>query len=63
MIEVIPKGRSKEDFEKAMSKFKKLVNASGIVKEVNERRYFITPSEKMKEKQRKAKYNKLNERQ
>jgi len=62
MIEVIPKGRTKEDFEKALSKFKKLVNNSGIVKEVNARRYFITPSEKKREKKSKAKYNQLNER-
>ena len=63
MIEVIPKSKSIEDFEKAFSKFKKLVNNSGVVKEVNERRYFITKSEKRRQKEKRGKYNSLNERQ
>ena len=63
MIEVIPRGKSKEDFEKALSKFRKLINSDGIVKEVTERRYFIKPSEKRKAKKKKAKYNQQNERQ
>ena len=34
------------DLNRAMRKIKKLVNQEGIIKEIRDRQYFVTPSEK-----------------
>ena len=34
------------DVNRAMRKLKKLVNQEGIIKEIRDRQYFVTPSEK-----------------
>ena len=43
-----------EPFEKALKRFKKKVEASGILKEVRRREHYLKPSIRKKEKQRAA---------
>lgn len=43
-----------EPFEKALKRFKKKVEAAGILKEVRKREYYMKPSVRKKEKQRAA---------
>lgn len=46
-MEVIIKNPGDEiEFEKAVKIFKKLVQKSGILQEINDRRYYIKPSER-----------------
>jgi len=49
MTEVHVKGKSDDDFKKAMSKFKKLVSKEGVIREVKDRRYFKKKSQKQRE--------------
>lgn len=48
-----------EDFEKAIKRFKRLVEKEGIVKECKRRQYFIKPSTKKYEKNKKIKNREL----
>jgi small subunit ribosomal protein S21 len=43
-----------EPFEKALKRFKKKVEAAGILKEVRRREHYLKPSIRRKEKQRTA---------
>jgi small subunit ribosomal protein S21 len=43
-----------EPFEKALKRFKKKVEAAGILKELRKREHYLKPSVKKKEKQRAA---------
>ena len=43
-----------EPFEKALKRFKKKVEAAGILKEIRKREYYMKPSVRKKEKQRAA---------
>lgn len=43
-----------EPFEKALKRFKKKVEAAGILKEVRRREHYLKPSIRKKEKQRAA---------
>lgn len=43
-----------EPFEKALKRFKKKVEAAGILKEVRRREHYLKPSIRKKEKQRSA---------
>ena len=43
-----------EPFEKAVKRFKKKVEAAGILKEVRRREHYLKPSIRRKEKQRAA---------
>lgn len=43
-----------EPFEKALKRFKKKVEAAGILKEVRRREHYLKPSIRRKEKQRSA---------
>jgi len=43
-----------EPFEKALKRFKKKVEAAGILKEVRRREHYLKPSIRRKEKQRAA---------
>lgn len=43
-----------EPFEKVLKRFKKKVEAAGILKEVRRREHYLKPSIKRKEKQRSA---------
>lgn len=43
-----------EPFEKALKRFKKKVEAAGILKEVRKREFYMKPSIRKKEKQRSA---------
>lgn len=43
-----------EPFEKALKRFKKKVEASGILKDLRKREHYLKPSVKKKEKQRAA---------
>jgi len=54
MINITLKDDSKETFEKAMKLFKKVCQADGFIRELQERRYYKKPSVKRKEKQAKA---------
>lgn len=55
MLEVQVKDNTQDSFEKAMKKFKKLVNNEGFIKEIQERRYFQSESEKKRLKKRQSK--------
>lgn len=46
--------REGEPFEKALKRFKKKVEAAGILKEVRRREHYLKPSIRRKEKQRAA---------
>jgi small subunit ribosomal protein S21 len=46
--------RDGEPIEKALRRFKKKVEAAGILKEVRRREYYLKPSVKKKEKERAA---------
>ena len=46
--------REGEPFEKAMRRFKKKVEASGILKEIRRREHYLKPSIRKKEKERAA---------
>lgn len=46
--------RDGEMFEKAVKKFKKKVEASGVLREVRKREFYLKPSIKKKEKERAA---------
>lgn len=46
--------RDGEPFEKALKRFKKKVEAAGILKELRRREHFLKPSMRKKEKQRSA---------
>ncbi len=46
--------REGEHFEKALKRFKKKVEASGILKELRRREHFLKPSMRKKEKVRAA---------
>lgn len=43
-----------EPFEKALRRFKKRVEASGVLKELRRREYYLKPSIRKKEKRRAA---------
>jgi small subunit ribosomal protein S21 len=55
MLEVQVKDNTQDSFEKAMRKFKKLVNNDGFIKEIQERRYFQSESEKKRLKKKQSK--------
>jgi small subunit ribosomal protein S21 len=46
--------REGEPFEKALRRFKKKVEAAGILKDVRRREHYLKPSIRKKEKQRSA---------
>ncbi|MFC1594161.1 30S ribosomal protein S21 [Candidatus Omnitrophota bacterium] len=46
----------KEDFEKAMRRFKVMCKKEGIVKECRDRQYYIPPSQRRRLKGKKKKY-------
>ena len=46
--------KESEPFEKAVKRFKKSVEADGILKEVRRREHYLKPSIRRKEKQRAA---------
>ncbi len=46
--------REGESFERALKRFKKKVEAAGILKEVRRREHYLKPSIRKKEKQRAA---------
>lgn len=52
MIEVNVQDNTDESFDKAYKLFKKLVNNEGHLKEIQERRYYIKPSDKKRKAQR-----------
>lgn len=43
-----------EAFEKALKRFKKRVEAAGVLKEIRKREHYLKPSVRKKEKQRSA---------
>lgn len=55
MIEIKIKDDSFESFDKALKKFKRLVNNDGFLKELQDRKYFVSQSEKKRLKKRQAK--------
>jgi len=54
MINITLKDDSKEAFEKAMKLFKKVCQADGFIRELQERRTYKKPSVKRKEKEIRA---------
>ncbi len=55
MIYVEIKNSSEEAFKKAVLKFKSLCKKDGFIKEINDRRYYTSPSIKLRKKREKAK--------
>ena len=47
-------GDNKIEFEKAVRRFKRKVETEGIMRDLKKRRYFLTKSEKRKEKRKLA---------
>jgi len=52
MIEIKVRDNTDEAFDKAVKMFKKTVNNEGFLKEVQERRYYEKPSDKLRRKLR-----------
>ena len=52
MIEIKVRDNTDEAFDKAVKMFKKTVNNDGFLKEVQERRYYEKPSDKLRRKLR-----------
>lgn len=50
MIEIKVRDNTDESFDKAVKMFKKTVNNDGILKEIQERRYFEKRSDKLRRK-------------
>jgi small subunit ribosomal protein S21 len=48
------KARKNESFEAMMRRFQRLVEQSGVMKELKRRRYYMSPSEKKKFKRKQA---------
>jgi len=46
----------KEDFEKALRKFKAQCKREGIIKDCRDRQYYTKPSQKRREKAKKSKH-------
>lgn len=61
MIEVIVKDNTFESFDKAMKKFKKITNSDGFIKELQERRYFQSNTQKRRLKRKQAERRRDNE--
>jgi len=55
MIEVNVRDDSFEAFDRALKKFKKLVNNDGFIKEIQERRFFTSESERKRLKRMQSK--------
>lgn len=53
MIEIKVRDNSDIAFDKAVKMFKKIVNNEGFLREIQERRYYIKPSDKKRAKLRK----------
>ena len=54
IIVKVKNGDQKIEFEKAFRRFKRKVETEGIMKELKKRRYFLSKSEKRKEKRKLA---------
>jgi small subunit ribosomal protein S21 len=52
MIQI--KLKQDESFEKAMRRFKRLIENEGLMKEIKKRKYYLKPSERKKEKRKLA---------
>jgi small subunit ribosomal protein S21 len=57
MIEVEVRDSSPDAFNKALSQFKKKVEADGFLQELKDRQYYKKPSEKNRDALRKRAYN------
>lgn len=57
MIQVDVRNNTKEAFEKALSTFKTLCKKDGFIREINDKRYYKTPGERLKIKRQKAERN------
>ena len=57
MIEVEVRDNSLDAFNKALSQFKKKVEADDFIQELKDRQYYKKPSEKKRDALRKREYN------
>jgi ribosomal protein S21 len=60
MIEVHVRENTEQELDKAIKRIKKMVSNDGFIQEIQDRRYYKSPSEKKREKKRKRNYNGKN---